>query len=735
MENLEENIELEWEEPKSSIDIAKFIVCHTYYFLRKFFEVKELKKFCSSYSFADYLASFKQTFTKFEITDKFSFDLMNSSYDEDSSIYKDEKKTKEDIFYQIKFKQFINAMNEQSYKVNDRNIIKSFISIRNCFIYLEYLYSFLQKYPEKIYHYIIKIHISFLLFIPEESAKRMINSDEFFYLNLVELKEIFGDISYSQSQFIKNIDNMWKEKFLNNINDFKNKKLFVLQTGLMELNKSLYKIKNDKVPFLIDYITTIYKNLSKDLYNNLNPDNLISKYITNIKDKEKKFLYKILNEINENGDIPVFNYLYLISLNNYNQLSYKTFDEIISNQINKNGSNIISFKEDGIKKEEIICDINNKLNEKEDYNSKKKTEDIILYENLKKKFERIMKIEELIIKIKKIEEKEFIPNLEEIDEEENDKFQNFINREFLYNKIFKINKDNIYEVLCFLMSLEEETNLRDIDNVYIEYKNKFVEKVKNIYKLDYNYFYDLIMDKAFYDDIINILNSKPIKYYLTSNRFYDEMDVILSNKNRNKFEFEFRKEFEEYIENLSDEYNEFMKEMENPIFFMNLFRLKYLPYKIRGITNSNLKIIVNALYYEFNKNINDNNKRIILSAALKILIVHEVMHILKYLKKNANFGKLPSTPRKRENGKMIINYLFGKPIINRITLEEAIKVNNIKYWDDVKSLRQIFSSEEDLQMSEKKIKENIDHIDLYITEEDQEDEKNNDSLDHDLDID
>jgi len=61
---------------------------------------------------------------------------------------------------------------------------------------------------------------------------------------------------------------------------------------------------------------------------------------------------------------------------------------------------------------------------------------------------------------------------------------------------------------------------------------------------------------------------------------------------------------------------------------MNLF------YKIRSITNSTLKIIVNSLYYEFNKNINDNNKRVILSAALKILIVHEVEHILKLFNQN-----------------------------------------------------------------------------------------------------
>jgi len=144
MESSEENIKLEWDEPKSSIDISKFMVAHTYYFLRKFFEVKELDEFAYSDIFTDYLLKFKQTFSKYKITDKLSFDLLNRSYEDN-----DEKKENEDIFYQLKYKQFINSMNEQSIKIKDRNIIKSLISLRNCFIYLEYLYSFLRKYPEK----------------------------------------------------------------------------------------------------------------------------------------------------------------------------------------------------------------------------------------------------------------------------------------------------------------------------------------------------------------------------------------------------------------------------------------------------------------------------------------------------------------------------------------------------------------------------------------------------------
>ena len=430
MENSEENIELEWEEPKTSIEKAKFIVCHTYYFLRKFYEFKEIDEFAYSDIFAEYITKFKQIFTRCKIKDKLSFDLLNRSYEDnssiknESSINNDEEKTKEDMFYQLKYKQFINVMNNQSTKINDRNIIESLISLRNCFIYLEYLYSFLQKYPEKISHYIIKIHISFLLFIPEESAKRMINSDEYFYLNLIELKEIYDQINFIPSQFIKKLDAIWKAKFLYSINKLKNKKLLTLKGELNLLTNSLSKIKNDKIPFLIDYILNIFKSLSQDLDNNLNVDDLIVKYISSIKDKDKKYLCEILSNVDESNDIPAINYLYLISLNHFNQLD-KKYDEKNSNQINKSESNII------IKKEEIIDDISNKLNKKENYNSKNniKNVDVILYENFKKNFERIMKIEDLKINIKKIEEKESpLLSLEDIEQEENDIFQNYMNK-------------------------------------------------------------------------------------------------------------------------------------------------------------------------------------------------------------------------------------------------------------------------------------------------------------------
>ena len=131
------------------------------------------------------------------------------------------------------------------------------------------------------------------------------------------------------------------------------------------------------------------------------------------------------------------------------------------------------------------------------------------------------------------------------------------------------------------------------------------------------------------------------------------------------------------MENFSKEYNKLMENLKNIIFFINLFRLKYLPFGIKAFVNYNLKIVINSLYYKFSENIDENNKIIIFKAALKILIIHEIMHILKFLKNEVNFNQMPKTPREREAGKMLINYLFDIPTIKSINLEEANKINDI----------------------------------------------------------
>ena len=206
-----ENIDLIMDEPIHLIDKVKFIISHVYYFIRYFYDTNFISLI--STSFQDYLISFRNKFKPQTISNKFSFELMNKSYNIesqendsfDNSISKINSKN-EEIYYDILYKKLINIINETNFSKEEKHLIKSFLSLRNCFIFLEYLYLFLQRNPDKIFHYIIKIDISLLLDIPQKTSKKLINSNEFFYLNLIELKNLSQEIDYIPSSFIKKIN-------------------------------------------------------------------------------------------------------------------------------------------------------------------------------------------------------------------------------------------------------------------------------------------------------------------------------------------------------------------------------------------------------------------------------------------------------------------------------------------------------------------------------------------------
>ena len=752
-----ENIILIWDKPKKTLEMAKFIICHVYYFFRYFYQ-DELLEFTTT-DFQDYLNLFKKTFEKEEINNTFSFDLLNKFY-KDSQQNKEsqtniinnnngkEDELNEETFYILLYKQLINIIIEQDFSPEEKDKIKylinSFISIRECFIFLEYLYSFVNNHPEKLSHYIIKINISLLLNIPKKTSKRLVNSDEFFILNLVELKGLFGEIPFEPSYFISNIEKKFKKKYLTYISNLKTLKLETLKKQLENLITYLSSKNTNKTSLLLDYIYTIYNNISKDLEGvNIDQDKLIEEYILDINKRPNKNINQLLNEINEKeNNIPNFNYLYLLAINEMKHMEkqeieyQKKEDQLNLNQKDINKNIIINDEETlvkdttGIEEDETIIEYkNNNLKEE-------KLNDIVI----KKEKENIIQIEELRIQTKNIFEKKISElEFEKINEEkEKNIYINFIERKYLFNKVLNLYKGNFYNILVFLNTYNsiKDPSIVNIDELYIENKNKFISSVKKLFPLDYNEFYDLISDTNFYDEIIAILKSNSITEYIHGYRYFDEMKVIKEDKSRNEYEFKFVDKNEIYVENLSKEYEKFMDKLKDSIFFTNLFRLKYLPFGIKAFVNSSLKIFFNSLYYEFNEDINKKNKKIILKAVLKIIIVHEIIHILKYLKDNISFKEIPKTPRQREGGKMLINYLFGKPYIKRINLNEAKQINNINNWNDVNLLRAIFPKESELSQNNESNKKNIDHVDLYFTGEDVEDEsKKNDNRDSYIDID
>ena len=86
---------------------------------------------------------------------------------------------------------------------------------------------------------------------------------------------------------------------------------------------------------------------------------------------------------------------------------------------------------------------------------------------------------------------------------------------------------------------------------------------------------------------------------------------------------------------------------------------------------------------------------------------------------------------------MLINYLFGIPVIKCITLEEAKKINNITYWDDVEKLQTIFQKENELSERDENERKISDHVDLYFTGEEIEDDDDRivDNIYNDIGID
>ena len=72
-------------------------------------------------------------------------------------------------------------------------------------------------------------------------------------------------------------------------------------------------------------------------------------------------------------------------------------------------------------------------------------------------------------------------------------------------------------------------------------------------------------------------------------------------------------------------------------------------------------------------------------------------------------------------GNLYKNIIFGKPVIKRINLEEAKKINNIIYWGDIEKLKTIFKEEDELSEIEEAERKISDHVDLYFTGEEIED--------------
>ena len=529
-----ENVDLIMDEVEKPIDKALFIISNVYLCIRNFYSDKHIESI--SQQFPEYLELFKKKCCKKTITNNFTFNLLDkfSSDKPSDSILEintndNSKEVKaNEIYYDLLYKRLINIINEEN-DYNQEEYIESTISLRNCFIFLEYLYLFLKDNPDKISSYIIKIDISLLLDILQRISRRLINSNEFFYLNLIELKGAFAEIKYPPSSFIMKIDQIFRFKYLESLNPIKRKKLFSLEKQLSYLLKTLSKLNNNESSILYDYLSEKLKNLSNDLKSlSLNFDEMIDKYISNTKKCEKKNLNQILYEIQKNNDVQLnFDYLYLNALNKYKDL--------LENNENKN----FQIENDNKNINAVVIN-ETKSNVEKDFDSIKENNNIVeqqVYDIINDEKKALIEKEELILEIKPI-----TPNIlgliyEEIHKYE-DKYSEFIETNFIEDRVLKLDNDNIYNILIFNENYQqmEGSNIVNRDNIFIKQKNNLVSSIEDLNPMDYKQFYDIISSPKFHNEIITILKSKPIVEYLTKNRNFEEVkenDLNKEKKNMN----------------------------------------------------------------------------------------------------------------------------------------------------------------------------------------------------------
>lgn len=274
-------------------------------------------------------------------------------------------------------------------------------------------------------------------------------------------------------------------------------------------------------------------------------------------------------------------------------------------------------------------------------------------------------------KYKLIQKKYLFPNILKIDLEN---IENCVYLLYIKTVENKIKKDYFY-------NYDDEYNalLNQKENYSKETENDLLEDIKNI-----------IEDDKFVNDFLEILNSKSVSDYFERRRRFlgDE----------NNFNIEFLSNYDIELDDddlLRNEFlrlKEFFKKDKN--FLKNLIVYKYLPKSIRAFVDPRMRIVINPLFFEFTTDLSYIKKKEILKSYIYIILIHEIVHLLKYLKNDQiSFDNIPATPKGKEGGKVFINYLFNLPVIYYITYEQAKIINNINNWSNIEKLKKIFISQ------------------------------------------
>ena len=292
---------------------------------------------------------------------------------------------------------------------------------------------------------------------------------------------------------------------------------------------------------------------------------------------------------------------------------------------------------------------------------------------------------------------------------------------FEFKDIFYLTNLNDILYLISVRPLYDSFKIFDnISDMYKEFKlnnELLLNESKNDLTTELN---NILQDNNFYKKFKKILESKAVKYYLMNKRkFKDNNDSIIIDKSTDDFD-----------DDLSNGYINFMNFYnKNKDCFKKLIIFKYLPNFSRAFVDPNMRIILNPLFIKLSDLLNENEekKKEILESYLIIILIHEIVHLLKFMNEN-NFSryKIPQTPNNKEGGKMFINYLFGIPVINSISYSQAKDINNEKNWENITILNNIFNSIKS-ENKEIDIESSSYKINFFLSNINEENETENDS--------
>ena len=100
------------------------------------------------------------------------------------------------------------------------------------------------------------------------------------------------------------------------------------------------------------------------------------------------------------------------------------------------------------------------------------------------------------------------------------------------------------------------------------------------------------------------------------------------------------------------------------------------------------------MYIELSEELKNNNKIKNIISYLYLIINYEIVDLLKFMDESQKYclQNLSSTPKNKEWGEMFVYYLFVQYKIEKIDLNQEIKINKIENWDNLEILRGIFKT-------------------------------------------